>query len=60
MQAIDMDCDGLVDWSEFNLYLKWAVNEYSEIKDAEELLSIVFQKGIIPAMQDEILNRTTS
>ena len=60
MQAIDMDCDGYVDWSEFNLYLKWAVNEYSEIKDAEELLSIVFQKGIIPAMQDEILNRTTS
>ena len=59
MQAIDMDCDGYVDWSEFNLYLKWAVNEYCQIKDAEELLSIAFQKGIIPAMQDEILNRTT-
>ena len=55
MQAIDMDCDGYVEWSEFSLYLKWAVNEYSDISDVEELLTIVFQKGIIPAMQDEVL-----
>ena len=51
MQTIDMDCGGYVDRSEFNLYLKWAVYQYSDIKDADELLSIVFQKGIIPAMQ---------
>ena len=55
MQAIDMDCDGYVEWSEFSLYLKWAVNEYSDISDVEELLTVVFQKGIIPAMQDEVL-----
>ena len=58
MQAIDMDCDGYVEWSEFSLYLKWAVNEYSDISDADELLTIVFQNGIIPAMQDEILQQT--
>ena len=57
MQAIDMDSDGYVDWSEFNLYLKWAVYQYTDIKDSEELLSIVFRKGIIPAMQDEIIRR---
>ena len=56
MQAIDMDCDGYVNWSEFSFYLKWAVNEYSDIKDANELLSVAFQRGIIPAMQDEVLN----
>ena len=58
MQAIDMDCDGYVEWSEFSLYLKWAVNEYSDINDAEELLTVVFQNGIIPAMQDEVLQQT--
>ena len=57
MQAIDMDCDGYVEWSEFSLYLKWAVNEYSDISDADELISIAFRKGIIPAMQDEILKQ---
>ena len=56
MQAIDMDCDDYVDWSEFSFYLKWAVNEYSDTKDANELLSVAFQRGIIPAMQDEVLN----
>ena len=56
MQAIDMDHDGYVNWSEFSLYLKWAVNEYCDINNAEELLTIVFQKGIIPAMQNEILS----
>ena len=59
MQAIDMDCDGYVDWSEFNFYLKWAVHEYSDIEDADKLLSIAFQRGIIPAMQDEVLKATS-
>ena len=55
LQAIDMDNDDLVDWKEFLLYLKWALHEYPEIKDADELLSVTFRKGIIPAMQDENL-----
>ena len=55
LQAIDMDLDGLVDWSEFTLYLKWALREYPSIKDVDELLSTAFRKALIPAMQDETL-----
>jgi hypothetical protein len=46
---------GSVDWNEFALYLKWAAREYPDARDAEELLSIAFRKGIIPAMQDVVL-----
>jgi len=55
LQAIDMDNDGLVDWAEFLVYLKWAVHQYPDIKDADELLSVAFRKGLIPAMRDECL-----
>lgn len=54
LKAIDMDEDGQVDWNEFALYLKWAVREYPETETSEELLSIAFRKGIIPAMQDAV------
>lgn len=56
LQAIDMDKDGHIEWDEFLLYLKWALQQYPDIKDTEELLSITFRKGIIPAMQDEVLD----
>ena len=56
LQAIDMNTDNLVEWKEFLVYLKWALNEYPEIADMNELLSITFRRGIIPAMRDEILN----
>ena len=55
LKAIDMDSDGYVDWSEFLVYLKWAISEYPDIKDADELLSIAFRKGILPAMCDEVV-----
>lgn len=55
LQAIDMDKDGKVDWHEFCVYLKWALQEYPDISTKEELLSTAFQKGLIPAMQDEIV-----
>ncbi|KAJ8048155.1 hypothetical protein HOLleu_00343 [Holothuria leucospilota] len=57
LQAIDMDEDGMVDWNEFETYLKWALNEYPNIVTVEELLDITFRKGIIPAMQDEFLKQ---
>ena len=57
LRALDMDQDGYVDWNEFMVYVKWALNEYPETPDADELLSIVFQKGLIPAMRDERLKR---
>ena len=58
LKAIDMDSDGKVDWNEFAVYLKWAGRQYPQTKDAEELLSIAFRKGLIPAMQDETLKQT--
>ena len=58
LQAIDMDSDGYIDWNEFLLYLKWALRQYPrDIKDADELLSVAFRKGIIPAMQDEVVRK---
>ena len=55
LQAINMDKDGYIDWNEFLVYLKWAMREYPRIKDFDELLSVAFRKGVIPAMRDEIL-----
>ena len=54
-----MDEDGRVDWSEFALYLKWAIRQYPQTMTAEELLSIAFRKGIIPAMQDVVILQNT-
>ena len=55
LQAIDMDADGQVDWSEFLVYLKWALNEYPNVMNTQELLDITFRKGLIPAMRDELV-----
>ena len=44
-----------VDWTEFELYLKWAIRQYPQIQTAEELLSTAFRKGLVPAMRDEIV-----
>ena len=57
LQAIDMDTDGTIDWSEFCVYLKWALNEYPEIATVKDLLNTAFTKGIIPAMYDELTNK---
>ena len=54
-----MDEDGRVDWNEFALYLKWAIRQYPQTMTAEELLSIAFRKGIIPAMQDVVISQNT-
>ena len=51
--AMDMNEDGYVDWSEFLVFIKWALRQYPLTEDADTLLSIVFEKGLIPAMRDE-------
>lgn len=54
LRCIDMDSDGHIDWSEFELYLKWAINQYpDDIQNLEQLLEVTFRKGVIPAMRDE-------
>jgi len=55
LKALDMDSDGVVDWNEFALYLKWAIRQYPQTQTSEELLSIAFRKGLVPAMRDEIV-----
>ena len=55
LSAIDMDADNQVDWKEFLVFLKWALHQYPDIKETQELLDITFRKGIIPAMHDEVV-----
>ena len=59
-----MDADGYVDWKEFLVYIKWALHQYQNVADVDELMSIVFEKGLVPAMRDErkkqkVFNRNT-
>ena len=50
-----MDKDGKVDWNEFMVYVKWALNEYpDDIGDVDKLLEITFKKGGL--ISDSILN----
>ena len=55
LKALDMDKDGKVEWSECMVYVKWAIYEYPDISDLDELLSVTFKKGLFMAMQDEII-----
>ena len=57
IQALDMDSDGYIDWNEFLVYLKWAMRQYPNIEDSQELLDITFRKGLIPAMRDEMIKQ---
>ena len=50
LKEIDLHKNGYIDWNEFLIYLKWAMREYPSIEDVDELLSVAFRKGIIPAM----------
>lgn len=55
LRAIGMDSNGFIDWNEFMVYVKWALNQYPHVQTADEILSIAFQQGLIPAMRDEKL-----
>ena len=48
-----MDSDGYVDWNEFMVYIKWALHQYPDLSTADEVLEVVFQNGLVPAMRDE-------
>ena len=57
IQALDMDADGQIDWNEFLVYLKWAMRQYPNIENSQDLLDITFRKGLIPAMRDEMIKK---
>ena len=57
LMALDMDNDGFIDWYEFLVYIKWALRQYPDTEDPDVLLSIVFEKGLIPAMRDEKIKK---
>uniref|UniRef100_A0A1X7U6U0 EF-hand domain-containing protein n=2 Tax=Amphimedon queenslandica TaxID=400682 RepID=A0A1X7U6U0_AMPQE len=57
LKALDMDNDGFVDWNEFLVYIKWALRQYPDTEEPDDLLSIVFEKGLMPAMRDEKIRR---
>ena len=57
IQALDMDADGQIDWNEFLVYLKWAMRQYPNIENPQDLLDITFRKGLIPAMRDEMIKQ---
>ena len=56
LKALDMNNDGWIDWKEFLVYLKWAGNAYPQTETAQQLLSIAFKEGLLPAMQDVLLD----
>ena len=37
---------------EFLVYIKWALRQHPDVPNADELLDITFQKGLIPAMRE--------
>ena len=50
--ALDMDKDGLADWEEFKLFLKYALEEHSDkIATVDDLIEVAFTKGIKPMMR---------
>ena len=53
LRVLDMDADGYVDWKEFLVYIKWALRQYPNVTEVDELMSIAFEKGLVPAMRDE-------
>ena len=56
-EVLDMDKDGYVDWIEFQLYLVWALHEYSnDIATKEDLINICFTKGILPTMRGLVVS----
>jgi len=60
LKALDFDADEEIHWKEFMVYIKWTLRQYSDdIHSVDDLLSLTFRKGLIPAMQDVVLGRST-
>ena len=54
LKALDMDKDGKVEWSECMVYVKWAIYEYPDISDLDELLS-AFTDQLMHSMKKQMI-----
>lgn len=54
LRCMDVDCDGMVDWKEFKVFLIWAGRQYPNVKNKQELLDKAFRNGLIPDMKMEL------
>ena len=52
LRAMDMDIDCTVDWMEFVVYIKWALRHYPEMSNADDVVEVAFQQGLLPATLD--------
>ena len=52
-KVLAMIRDSDMDWTEFLIYIKWALHEYHDTVTAAEAMRIALEKGIIPSMQKE-------
>merc|ERR1712054_310207 len=55
LSAIDMDENGKVEWSEFEVYLMWAAKEYPDITTPQQLIQHAFNYGIKQSSEDEVI-----
>ena len=55
LKALDVDKNGYIDWVEFQVYLHWALREYPDVENVDDVTDIVFRKGLIPVMRHEFL-----
>ena len=53
VRIIDIERGGKICWNSFLVYIKWAIIEYPNICTLNELLSVTFKQGIIPATEDK-------
>ena len=56
LMTLDMNHDGDVDWTEFLYFIKWALNTYPHTATADDLLSVVFEKGLMPLVREYKMN----
>ena len=60
LKAIDVDKDGRIEWKEFLVYIKWALNEYPQVETADEVMAIAFEEGLMPCIREEKINNPDS
>ncbi|XP_022087561.1 uncharacterized protein LOC110977603 [Acanthaster planci] len=56
LHALDLEENDRVRWADFQVYLTWAMHQYPDIKDAQELLDVTFRNGIVPSIRHSMVS----